>query len=271
MSVQKRFLLMSLILLLLGWPLALTHAQGKNEPKEGYPALTPGETLQDSFTSTVTAKLYTINASEGDLVSIQMTQITETLDPYLVLIGPNGQVIASDDDSGTAQMFSASITDAAIPADGQYWVLATSFLYIDTILVDAGEEVIPEEFELLATGFSNDDAIEADNEFTALVANETVMGETDSESKIDLYTFEGSEGDVVSLSMNSDDFSTILHVFDAQGQRVAVSLDVDVFSDAITDLTLPTDGAYLVFATDTFFYDAAFTSGGAYELLLTAP
>jgi hypothetical protein len=81
-----------------------------------------------------------------------------------------------------------------------------------------------------------------------------------------LFVFEGTAGDIVTVLVESDEFPTIIHLFDPTGARLAVD------PSAITSLELTEDGVYLILATDVFFYDVlednGFYSGGVFVLSL---
>ena len=86
-----------------------------------------------------------------------------------------------------------------------------------------------------------------------------------SESRADCYTFSGTAGDRVDISLNSDDFDTYLYLLDADGE-VVVSDDGggDGGNSRITSFALP--------STETFAIEATSFSGsstGTYTLTLT--
>lgn len=73
------------------------------------------------------AALFTFNGTAGQRVSIAMS--STAVDSFLYLIGPNGQVVASDDDGGGG--FNARIPEGSglltLPATGAYTIEATTF------------------------------------------------------------------------------------------------------------------------------------------------
>lgn len=262
-----------LVVLMLGWTV-VAAAQDDFEQINFTPQyLEDGAAITDMLTENAQAKLYAFNAVEGDAVTVTMTQITEELDPFIVLLGPSGEVIASDDDSGTPFLASA-ITDVALPATGTYFIMATSFQFVDDILEFEGEAK-ELAFELTLNGISPVE--EANVRFFAgqLTAGETLTGESTTEFPVFYFRFEGAAGSTVNLAMASDDFNTVLHVFSPSGVRVAVNNNADdgTVNSAIDGLILPEDGTYLVFATDVFFYNAVSTedelltyTGGMFEI-----
>lgn len=246
--------------------------------------LLDGDVVDGVFEGGGTAHLYRFNASAGDVVSIGMVQSPDgALDPFLVLLGPNGELIASDDDSGTEPFLSSLISDVELPADGSYFIMATSYIYIDNFLVEIGEESDDQEagetYTLSVNGITPPEQIEGfDPEtisFTPLAVGDTVSGESTAEFPVGYYVLDGTQGQTVTITAESDEFDTILHVFGPSGDRIAVNDDDDqggTLNSAVRDLELPEDGLYLIFATNTFFYNAVETDstleydGGAFTV-----
>jgi hypothetical protein len=155
-----------------------------------------------------------------------------------------------------------------LPADGVYFILATSFIAIDNILVEIGETGEETEegaaYELSISGIT---APAEDVDPEALLVNvseiavgDTLEAESTAEFPVVYFAFLGAAGDVVTVTAASDDIDTVLHVFAPSGDRIAINDDDDVeggLNSAIRDLELPEDGPYLIFATDVFFYDLA--------------
>jgi uncharacterized protein (TIGR03437 family) len=73
------------------------------------------------------AALFTFNAASGQRVSIAMS--STAVDSFLYLIGPNGQIVAFDDDGGGG--FNARIPEGSglltLPASGVYTIEATTY------------------------------------------------------------------------------------------------------------------------------------------------
>ena len=68
------------------------------------------------------AAQYSFTATAGQQVSIQVS--SDAFDSYIYLLGPNGRIIAQDDDSGGG---TNSQIQLSIPADGTYIIEVTSF------------------------------------------------------------------------------------------------------------------------------------------------
>jgi hypothetical protein len=210
-----------------------------------------------------------------------MTQTVDELDPFLVLLGPAGQVVASDDDSGTTETFSALIDAVSLPVTGTYFVVATSYEYIDNFFeFDASVQLT---YELTVEGFVDSAQVEGTLDYAAgqLISDSAITGQSTPEEPVYFYTFMGNAQDVIGLTLEAAEFDTVLHLFAPGGQRIAINDDIDTaasnFNSAIAGLELPLDGQYFVFATDVFFYDAVPTasndtlifSGGEFTITLT--
>ena len=266
--LSMRLVLVVLVALLI--PLAALQAQEATEETDlGVKAvLVDGDVVSGVFEGSATAHLYAFYASAEDVVTVSMTQAEGTsLDPFIVVLGPSGEVIATDDDSGEEAL--SSLIDAVeLPADGVYFILATSFIAIDNILVEIGETGEETEegaaYELSISGIT---APAEDVDPEALLVNvseiavgDTLEAESTAEFPVVYFAFLGAAGDVVTVTAASDDIDTVLHVFAPSGDRIAINDDDDVeggLNSAIRDLELPEDGPYLIFATDVFFYDLA--------------
>ena len=70
------------------------------------------------------ADRYTFDGTSGQIVTIAHTGVT-LVDPYLLLVGPDGAVVAEDDDGGEG--LSSLISGVALPVAGTYTIEATSF------------------------------------------------------------------------------------------------------------------------------------------------
>lgn len=86
-------------------------------------------------------------------------------------------------------------------------------------------------------------------------------------SHLDLYRFDGVEGNSLTLQLDSDDFDTYLSVFDPSGYLLVSNDDSDLYGDAYysssVGLYVDVPGTYMVVVTGYSQYDL-----GAYELQL---
>lgn len=213
--------------------------------------LRDGDEVEDEFDEDVTTRLYVFHAREGDMVTITMEQATDELDPFLILLGPEGEVLAADDDSGEEVLLSAAIIDFEIPEDGSYFVMATSFFFRDGYV--ESDAFIDSDLPYFITIEGNTErGNEGPFEFlgSRLRYDERIEASISNREPVFYFTFNADEGDVIDIFIDSTDFSTIMHVFDPSGDRIIVE------PSAVLGFELPRSGTYLVFATDIFFYNA---------------
>lgn len=229
--------------------------------------LEDGVPMLGTFEGDKTAQLYGFNGSAGDNVIVAMTQLDGSeLDPFFVLLGERGEVYAADDDSGVDVQFSARIKNFELPYDGSYFVLATSFIYIDNILEQSNEGLVePQDYEILVSGITPPEGMaDFDPDMVTFYNTEVGYG-TDGYAEVTVaepvyyFTFAASAGDVININTSSSNFDTIIHLFDSEGVRIAVNDDVAEgnTNSAIQGFTIPADGEYLFFVTDVRFYDVA--------------
>lgn len=247
------------------------HAQDEEtEEDEGFTLgiLEDGDTFAEAFTADVTARIYAFNATEGDMVTITMNDATEDglVDPYLVLLGGAGEVIAVDDDSGEAAL--DSLIEVEIPSSGGYFILASTFSDVRTMNEmdeELAEDMDPLAYELTVTGNTPPTDIEDfDPEAVSFFRGETAIGEafqgfSNLQEPVFYIVFAGEEGQMLDITLESEDFDTVLYVFGNGGDRIAFNDDIAdeaTANSAIRGLELPTTGEYLIFATDFFFVNA---------------
>jgi hypothetical protein len=257
---------------------SVAFAQDDEEPTMTLELLSGNDIVIAIFEDEVNAHLYAFFGSQGDVVTITMNQRQDSLlDPYLVLLGPAGEVYAADDDSGELDL-AAEIRRFRLPQDGSYFILATSF---SGLRQEADPDEDPQEYELILIGATTPDDIDDPEriEFFAAtleVGDEAVLEITDDEP-VFYVRFVGSEGDVVSIitEQEGDELDTLLYLFDPNGNRIAVNDDVDFaggdYYAAIEDVELPEDGVYLIFAMAFDFnraYGPDWVNTGTFRLII---
>lgn len=221
------------------------------------PVLVEGEATEFSLEGSNGAILLTFNASEGDVVSIQMNS-TSDLDPYLVLLNSDGSVLANDDDSGE-EGFDSLIEDVELPADGTYFVLATSFFTRTSAFSDESEGE-GQTFEILVEGINPPaDIPEGSFTYTSVTVEPGDSGEIvfDGEETGILVSFTGEEGQNVVLDAVPGDgmVDPLLMLFDVTGLRVGVDDDGgDEPLASHLEGELPADGLYVGLLT-TYTFD----------------
>lgn len=94
--------------------------------------LTPATTLAQSIpvngvlTSALPYQVYSFSAQAEDIVSLQMDATSGSLDTQLILVDPNGNIVATNDDSAQG-VTNAAISNFAVIVAGEYRVVATRY------------------------------------------------------------------------------------------------------------------------------------------------
>jgi serine protease Do len=199
--------------------------------------------------------LYSFEGRAGQRVQIDMS--SREIDSYLILIDPNGNEVAQDDDSGGG---ANSRIVAALPADGTYLLMANSY--------DAGQAGAYSLRAEATTARAGNQAMNSPNQEGFLLRQEGVLGPGASVLPADgslyqQYTFEGRAGQSVTISLASQDFDTYLVLLDPEEQLIGENDDISQ-SDPNSQLTitLPRTGVYSVIVN-------AYDRGGRGRYILT--
>ncbi len=224
------------------------------------PILDDGDQIRDEFEDPVFARLYAFAGTEGDVVTVSMFAGNDSdTDPYLVLLGASGEVLMTNDDFGGGSS-DAMIEEFELPESGTYFVLATMWesRLDQAILEDEDDKDYSYGLSIVGINPPSD----LDNAFEML-RGEVPIGasgtlEISEDEAVFFVIFVGDEGQIITLDAQSDDIDTLLYLFDAEGDRLAINDDREPgnLNAAIEDYELPDDGYYLVFVMPFNFYDA---------------
>lgn len=218
-----------------------------------------GESTTGEITNQNFARFYTFSGTQGDVVTFIMRADVGNLDPYLILIDPDGQQIARNDD-GSGLGFNSSLDKVILPKTGDYTIVATRFQVAfgvtlgtfqlsataDTGTSQALIEILPIEYGTPQTG---------------------ILGG----GNFQYYGFNAEAGDVITITHAnaSGNLDPFLALEDAFGVELARSYD-DLFDEnrnfdnaAIRNFIIPNTGYYVISAG----YSGE-TSGG-YTLTVT--
>ncbi|MCB8920096.1 MAG: pre-peptidase C-terminal domain-containing protein [Ardenticatenaceae bacterium] len=88
-------------------------------------AIAYGETIAGSFNQPSGYELWYFTGTTGEVVTITMIRTDENLDPYLYLLGPSGEEIASNDDG--AGDLNSLISLSSLPQSGTYTIVARGY------------------------------------------------------------------------------------------------------------------------------------------------
>ncbi|MBN2389858.1 MAG: WD40 repeat domain-containing protein [Anaerolineae bacterium] len=164
---------------------------------------------------------WTFEGQTGEVINIARGAERDNLTPHLRLLGPYGNVIAEDDDSGNTQ-----IDGVILPQDGAYVIelqdRRQSLAHYTLLL----EKVSPEQITL----------------------GESVTRDLEGET---FWVFEGHIGQAIQIAMNAEsaDFDPYLRLLSPDGSILAKDDDSGGGLDAwISDIRLSQDGTYVVAA-----------------------
>lgn len=278
-------LLVAALLLALPWAASAQTAGSSNTEDPANPSyvldiLENGESAEGLFSGDVTAQLFGFLGSAGDVVTISMTQEEDSdLDPYLVLLGPAGQVVAKDDDSGEVTS-SALISEVELPANGSYFIIASSFSEINGIMTseDSADEPADQVFTISLSGITAPPEEESQYFSSRLTLGEAFDGYSTPEEPVYFFTYVAEAGEVIDVTVTSEQFDTFLMVFAPGGYRIAFNDDGEGIGtdSSVSGVVLEEAEKYLIFATDVAFPNAGIEDaaleykGGDFVITLSA-
>jgi hypothetical protein len=177
----------------------------------------------------------------GEFLSIE-TQGEPGTDTFVSVYGPDGVLLASDDDS--AGGLNSEITAFELPVSGLYTIRAHTINSTGLVTLTINIEDQPAGGGPLAAG-------------------QTQVGKLNP-GQNQRWTFEGQAGQVINLSMISEDFDTFLELRDSQDNILAENDDGPDGSNALVELALlPANGTYTAVARSLTNEE-----GGDYEITL---
>ncbi len=185
------------------------------------------------------AKNFSFNATPNDSITVAMN--SSAFDTFLILIGPNGTPVASDDDSGGGRN---SLVVYRPTVAGRYMIEATSYdaretgPFTITLTVTAGA---PSE-SCNTTAITNNQTLSA-----GLSASCPSMHRAGSFSK--LYSFQASTNESISIAMNSAAFDTYLFLLGPNGSVIGQDDDGGGDQNSLIKYTASTAGTYTIEAT----------------------
>ncbi|HEU4452774.1 MAG TPA: pre-peptidase C-terminal domain-containing protein, partial [Longimicrobium sp.] len=188
---------------------------------------------------------YTIRGRRGERLVADLR--STDMDPYLIVIGPDGKQEENDDHEGDQHR---SMVSMELPADGEYRVLATTYAPRTT-----------GSYELrIRRGGSESAAAASRRESGALRAGDRTLK---SGEYVDYYTVQAIPGQRLRVDMSSSAFDTYLIVKDPSDQQTENDDAEGQQGHSIVDMTTTEAGTYTILATS---YKKEET--GAYQLTI---
>ena len=186
---------------------------------------------------------YVFEGRQGQQVAIEMN--SRDVDSYLILLSldDDGLYLEDDDSAGN---FNARL-ETTLPIDGSYIIIANSFAEgeqgrYDLSLSDLGGGNTAQSGDAQATP-------DQTGNFILQEAGQLALGDqvAPDDTLFDLYTFNGQAGQLVTISLESQEFDTYLVLVDDAGQVLADNDDVDsTTTNSQITTTLPRNGVYRI-------------------------
>jgi hypothetical protein len=199
------------------------------------------------------AELHFFQGVAGQRVTIAMS--SSAFDSYLILVGPDNRIVASNDDVAAGN--SNSRIEALLSSTGTYTIEATSYR--------AGARGTYS----LSLAVSSDRACTRST-ITHGVAVSGSLADIDCEAphrpgrKAELRAFQGTAGQRVTITMSSSAFDSYLVLVGPDNRLVAEDDDGQGNRNSRIEITLPSTGTYTIEATAYGEKDR-----GSYSLLLS--
>ncbi len=221
-----------------------------------------GDTLTSTIGHGQYERFYTFDASEGDLISIDMVRISGggDLDAFVILADSGFNALIEDDDSGGNQ--DSRIADFRIPADGRYHIIASRF--------EGRNGKTSGEYRL-SLSILDDPAVALPSGVQSLNYGTSVNGKISADKESDLYAFYGRQGEVVTISMTRVDgnLDAYLQLLNSAQEVVTSNDDGGADQNAlISNFAIPAAGMYYIRARRFFGTDGNPDTAGAYVLVL---
>lgn len=213
-------------------------------------AVPSGALLQadDALTLDSPSQTYRFSGEVGQIVSISL--VSDSFDSYLSLLDENGVELAFNDDGGGG--LNALIGPFELPYTGEYELFVSSYSYAQ----------FQEPIEGAYTVQVNTTTV------NFMQMNSGINGTISENVPMAVYQFDGSEGDVISIALNSNAFDSYLILQDEGGFELASNDDGGGGLNAfVGPYVLPYSGQYtLIVSHSTFSADPQ--ASGDFTLVL---
>ncbi len=212
---------------------------------------------------------YQFSGRANDQVIIRMDALQDTLDPFLYLYGPGGEIVGQDDDGGGSP--NAQIA-AVLPYDGTYTVVATRFggaAGSSSGSYALGLSSMSDRVDAPPAGTARLTIPEAFTGLPRMNYGDVVGGALDDATYSQAYVIEGAAGNevIITLENTGGNLDPLLMLMDANLNVVAEHDDIsDGNKNARLEMVLPEDGYYAVLAMR--YNGEAGTTSGNYRLTI---
>jgi hypothetical protein len=218
-----------------------------------------GVPVLNSISGTQPQVYYTFQAQAGDIVDVQMSRSSGTLDPYLQVVDSNRFMIAENDDAPDGGTRNARIPNLVIRQSGTYIIIATR--YGQASGESVGTFVLKVE-TAENSGLGNSSIVPV-----PILANEPVEDTLDDDQYQRFYSLTAERDDIITVTMNQTGgtLDAMLIIANAGLQPLIQDDDSGSGSNArIESFRIPADGEYYIVAGRADGITG--TSAGGYRL-----
>lgn len=246
--------------------LTLPQVVGVPTPTPAYAALgsfiqqlDDGEDVGNALTNTEPQHVYTFDGQTGEYISIAMTRISGTLDPFLTLFDPEGNPVAMDDNSGPNR--DARLRNIRLLDDGLYTVQATGDGFFGDYrlqLTNGFQRLVPdnaptsEPTQPVSYATPTIGPVVSD---ARLADHVPVIGSLPRSGDFQRFSFEATEGELLTVRVapyQDSSLSPQFEVFDIEGQlRAAAGASTSAAGGAALFSRIPVteSGVYSIIVT----------------------
>ncbi|NPV67984.1 MAG: hypothetical protein HPY64_12640 [Anaerolineae bacterium] len=249
-------------------PTAAERLGGGSEPQYQPGDIVPyGVVLIGAIDSTTPRQTYRFLGQQGDRISITLEALDATLDPLLILLGPDGTPVMRDNDS--AGNLNALIGPYLLTQGGEYTIVATR--------AGEGSGTSRGRYELTLNGIPVTQPEIREGQTGAdlatalpLAPGQTVSGSISDSQVAVFYALDGVAGTTIQVDMVrlEGDLDAFLAVLDPAQTLVAFDDDSAGRQNARVIYTFPLDGRYYVVASRYGLLEG--TTSGEYLLSVVA-
>lgn len=259
-----------------------TASSGTSQSGVSQGTIEYGDTISGTLTEDALAHEYTFSADAGFVVNIGLN--SNQFDSYLTLLDSSGAEITHDDDSGGG--LDSLISGFIIPANGDYTIVVSSYgnvrgfeagtgAYTVSLsmgsLLEVTPTIVPEFTPTPGGSTSTDEDIVQMGAINAGSVSSELGGDFGQAHE---WSFSGNAGDLVTITLTSEDFDTYLFVFDGPTfETIASNDDADDINlglnSQIVDLELPATGEYIIGVSSYDWVQGIGDASGSYTLELS--
>ncbi len=222
-------------------------------------ALRYGDAVMSQITNTQPQVYFTVQASQGDILNIEMLRSSGSLDPYLQIVDSSATVVADNDDAPGGQTHNARIEGLLIEADDTYIIIASRYGGA------AGSSV--GSFVLRLDQANNSGVGNSAMAPRRIDDGDTAEGALDDAQPEQFYSFRAQASDLVTISMDRLSGNLDAYLILARANLEPLVEDDDGGSGQnarIDSYRIPESGLYTIIAGR--FEREAGTSSGSYRL-----